>query len=172
MKSYRLPAATVLVAALLLSGACGANDDGDGAATSTPSAQPKSEVIEYTDNPDAGVGVEIKKVADVNQLKGAPEDFKQFIAGIIASQEGMGFPDKECPFSVGVDVIDPSGFARGSMFSCGGAAFIWAKRDGLWQQIWGGQDHPECEELTKFSVPKSMGFDQCWDGKDVIDYKG
>ena len=172
MTPIRLPAAAVLAAALLLTSACGAKDDGGGTASSPKPTEPKSEVIEYTDNPDEGVGVDIKKVADVNLLEGAPDDFKQFIAGIIAYQEGMGVQDKDCPFSVSVDVIDTTGFARGSMFACGGAAFIWAKRDGTWQQIWGGQDAPACEELTKFSVPKSMGFKECWDGKRIVDYTG
>ena len=170
MRTIRLPAATVLVAALLLSASCGADDDGP--APSTRSTEPKSEVIEYTDTPDESVGVKIEKVADVAKLEGAPDDFKQFVAGLIESQRGMGSLEKDCPFSVSVDVIDTSGFARGGMFTCGGAAFIWAKRDGTWQQIWGCQDYPDCTELKKYSVPKSMNFDKCLEGSKAVDYTG
>ena len=172
MKSHRLPAAALLAVALLLTGACGAQDDAGGTATSSPSSAPEDEVIEYTDTPDESVGVTIEKVADVATLEGAPDDFKQFVAGLIESQRGMGSLEKDCPFSVSVDVIDTSGFARGGMFTCGGAAFIWAKRDGTWQQIWGGQDYPECTELKKYSVPKSMNFDKCLEGSKAVDYTG
>ena len=174
MTPIRLPAAAVLAAALLLSSACGAQDDSGGTASSPEPTEPQSELIEYTEKPEESVGVAITKVADVDKLKGAPDDFKQFIAGIIAAQVGMGTQDEDCPFTVGVDKIDTSGFAVGSMTSCGGAAFIWAKRDGLWQQIWGGQDIPACSDLTKFSVPTAIIGDKCYDERNnkVVEYTG
>ena len=126
----------------------------------------------YSDKPEESVGVTIEKVADVDKLEGAPDDFKQFIAGMFAASTGM-FVDKDCPFSVGVAKIDTSGYAIGSMFTGGGAAFIWSKRDGVWQQIWGGQDVPACDDLKKYSVPKAIVPDgKCFDGKDVVDYTG
>jgi hypothetical protein len=170
MKGHRLPAATIAAALLLLTGACGA--DGDQGGTASSSTEPKSELIVYSEKPEESVGVTIEKVADVDKLKGAPDDFKQFIAGMFAAWTGM-FIDKDCPFSVGVAKIDTSGFAVGSMFTCGGAAFIWSKRDGLWQEVIGGQDVFPCEVLKKHSVPKSIVPDgKCFDGKDAVDYTG
>ena len=157
-----------------MSSACGTKDDDSGTASSPKPTEPKSELIEYTEKPEESVGVAITKVADVDKLEGAPDDFKQFIAGIIASQDRMGRPDEDCPFTVGVDKIDTSGFAVGSMTSCGGAAFIWAKRDGVWQQIWGGQDVPACADLAKFSVPTTIAGDQCYDERknEIVEYAG
>ena len=116
MKSTRLPAAAVLAAALLLSGACGADDDGGGAASSPTPAEPKSELIEY--DQEEGGGVTIAKPADVAKLKGAPDSFKQYIAGIVDANKSL--PDKDCPFTVGIGSIDTSGFATGNLHSCGG----------------------------------------------------
>jgi hypothetical protein len=171
MMSTRIPAALLLTVATFLTGACGAQDDTSGTASAPSASEPEAELIEYTDNPSESVGVTVSKAGDVTQLEGAPDDFKQFIAGAVTGATAM-FEDKDCPFSVGVDRIDTSGFALGSMASCGGAAFIWAKRDGVWQQIWGGQDIPACEDLSKYSVPKSFWNDSCWDGEKDVEYTG
>jgi hypothetical protein len=165
MKSIRLPAAVVLAAALLLSGACSADDDKGGAASSPTSATPKTELIEY-DQEDAA-GITIAKAADVALLEGAPDDFKQFVAGII---DGLKTPaDDDCQFTVGVAKVDTSGFAVGSMHSCGGAMYIWAERDGVWQEIWSGQEYPICDDLKRYSVPKPIGGDKCYNNKDFTD---
>jgi hypothetical protein len=71
-----------------------------------------------------------------------------------------------------VSQLDTSGYASGGITECGGAAFMWAKRDGVWQQIWGGQDIPACEDMKKYSVPKAIAGDRCWDGKDAVEYTG
>ena len=167
----RLPAAAVLAAALLFSAACGA-DDGKGGPTSSPTpAEPKAELIEY--DQDEATGVTIAKPADVAKLEGAPDDFKQFIAGIVDASKTL--PDEDCQFTVGVAKIDTSGFAAGSMHSCGGAVYIWAERDGVWQEIWAGQELPLCDDLKKYSVPKAIGGDKCYDDKnmkDAVEYTG
>ena len=168
MKSNRLPAAVVLAAALLLSGACGADDDAGVAAPSPTPAKPKSELIEYEQ--EEGGGVTIAKPADVAKLEGAPDGFKQYIAGIIDANKSL--PDDDCPFTVGVASIETSGFATGSLHSCGGAAYIWAERDGIWQEIWAGQDLPDCADMKKYSVPKSIAGNTCWEGRKEADYTG
>ena len=168
MKSIRLPSAAVLAAALLLSGACGADDDSGGTASSPTQEKPKSELIEY-DQEDGG-GVTIARASDVAKLKGAPDGFKQYIAGVIDND--LTPPEDDCPFTVGVASIDTSGFATGSLHSCGGAAYIWAERDGIWQKIWAGQDLPACADMKKYSVPKSIAGDTCWDGDKEVDYTG
>ena len=169
MTNNRLPAAAIVTAALLLTGACGsAKDDDKGGTTMSPSASPAAaELIEY--DQDEAVGVTVAKAADVAKLEGAPDDFKQFVAGIIAALKTP--PDDDCPFRVGVAKIDTSGFAAGSMLSCGGAAYIWAKRDGVWQEIWGGQELPDCADMKKYSVPKPIAGDECYDdNKKLVDY--
>lgn len=170
MKSNRLPAAAVLAAALLLSAACGADDD-KGEATSSPTPEPQAELIEF-DHDDAA-GVVIARPADVAKLKGAPEDFKQFVAGIVDASKTL--PEDECQFKVAIAKVDTSGFAAGSMHSCGGAAYIWAERDGVWQEIWAGQELPLCDDLKKYSVPKAIGGDKCYGDKsmkEAVEYTG
>jgi hypothetical protein len=173
MTPIRLPAA-LLAAAVLLCSACGAaKDDAGETATSSPSSEPASELIVYTDKPDESAGVTVESVADIPKLEGAPDDFKQFVAGLVDASTTM-LVDKECPFSVSVAKIDPNGFALGSMFACGGAAYIWAKRDGVWQEIWGGQEAPDCADMKKYSVPKSIVGDTCLDAEKQgqVEYTG
>lgn len=160
----------MLAAALMICGACGSADDSKDAAepTSEASSTAPAELIEYDQQEAAGLS--IAKPADVSKLDGAPDDFKQFIAGMI---DGLKTPpDEDCQFTVGVAKVDPSGFAAGSQHSCGGAAFIWAKRDGLWQEIWSGQEAPDCDTMEKYSVPATIVGDTCLDAKKQghVDY--
>lgn len=168
MKINRLPAAAIVTAALLLSSACGsANDDAGGTATSPSTTPAEAELIEY--DQDEAVGVTVTKAADVAKLEGAPDDFKQFVAGIIDVSKAP--PDDDCQVRVGVARIDTSGYAAGSILSCGGAVYIWAKRDGVWQEIWSGQEIPDCDDMKSFSVPEPIAGDQCYDGKkNLVDY--
>jgi hypothetical protein len=172
MTIHRLPAAAVLATALLLSSACGASKDDDkGAAAPSSSPSPAAaELIRY-DQQDPS-GVTIAKAAHVSKLEGAPDDLKQFIAGIVDTSRTL--PDEDCQFTVGVAKIDTSGFAFGSKHSCGGAAYIWAKRDGVWQEIWGGQELPDCDTMKKYSVPTSIVGDKCYDDQKQghVDYTG
>lgn len=167
----RLPAAAWLAVVLLFGCACGADDDKGGATSSPTSDAPQAELIEY-DHDDVA-GVIIAKPADVAKLKGAPDDFKQFVAGIVDASKTL--PEDECQFTVGIAKVDTSGFAAGSMHSCGGAAYIWAERDGVWQEIWAGQELPLCDDLRKYSVPKAIGGDTCYDDKSMkvaVEYTG
>jgi hypothetical protein len=164
----RLPAAAVLAAALLLSGACSADDDKGGVKSGPTSAKPEAELIEY--DQEEAAGITVAKAADVAKLEGAPDDFKQFIAGIVDSNRTL--PDEDCEFTAKVARIDTSGFAAGSLHSCGGAAYIWAKRDGVWQEVWTGQELPKCDEMTRYSIPKSIAGDTCYEGQKAVDYTG
>jgi hypothetical protein len=171
MMNHRLPTAAVLATALLLSGACNANDDKGGSTSSPTSAEPRAELLEY--DQDEPVGVTVTKAADLAKLEGAPDDFKQFVAGLIDGFEAP--PHDDCQFGVDVRKIDTSGFAAGSMGSCGGAMHIWAKQDGVWQEIWSGQELPVCADMKKHSVPKPIAGDKCYRNKDMtdlVDYTG
>ena len=171
MKNNRLPATAVMTAVLLLTSACGsAKDDDKGRTTTSSSPSPAAtELIEY--DQDDAAGVSVAKASDVVKLEGAPEDFKQFVAGL--TEVSKMLPDDDCQFRVGVAKIDTSGFAAGSMGSCGGAMYIWAERDGVWQEIWSGQELPICADMKTYSVPKPIAGDKCYSNKDMtglVDY--
>ena len=170
MRRRPFPAAVVLAATLLLASACGSSDDKAGAQPSS-STTAATKLINYEDAGGTG-GVAIKKAADVVKLKGAPEDFKAFIAGIIDYASNSTEPSKECPAIVTVSRIDPAGFASGGFNMCDGYAFIWAKVDGVWQQIDAGQMFPACESMKKYSVPKTIVGDQCAQDSGNVDYTG
>lgn len=173
MTSHRLPLNVVVLAVLLVCAACGG---GDGKDTSEPEPSPSQTsaapaLIDYTKDDDRGAV--LRKAADVERLHDAPDDFKHFMAGVVDTQVNSSEPDPECPFFVSVRKLDTSGFAEGAYISCGGNAEIWAKVGGVWQEIWAGQDYPDCTTMTEFSVPKSLVIDgKCFDDatKKVIPY--
>lgn len=163
----RLPIVATLAVAALLTGAC-SSDGGDGAAPE-PSAT-TAKVIDYEQ--DAGDPVSVRKPADVVKLEGAPEAFRQYVAGLIDATAEAPL-DGDCPpVEVSVNVVHPDGYASGAVLACGGAAYMWAERDGVWQRIWGGQDLPACADMKKFSVPQEVAGDECYDGKQAVPYKG
>lgn len=175
MNRHPLPAAALLAAALLLLTACSSDDDGSSAAdpSSSPSSSdttPATQLIDY-EKDDAG-GVTLRKPADVAGLTGAPDDFRQYMAGFVNATVTGIQEDPECPVVVQVSQLDTSGYAAGFTGACGGAAYMWAKRDGIWQQIWVGQEIPKCSDMTKYSVPKAIAGDRCQDGKKDIAYSG
>jgi hypothetical protein len=153
---------------LLFAGACGSNDAKDDDAPSPSPSNTPSELIEY--DRDEATGTSIAKAADVAKLEGAPADFKQFIAGIVDASKVPA--DDDCQFTVAVAKVDTSGYAAGSMHSCGGAVYIWAKQDGVWQEIWSGQELPDCADMEKYSVPKAIAGDSCYENNQKVEYAG
>jgi hypothetical protein len=119
-----------------------------------------TEVISY------GEGVELHDARGVDKLKGAPIDFKQYIAGAADATGAGSDPGDKCAPRIFVDKIDPRGYAIGGVFDCGGARLMWARRsDGLWRQIWGGQITPDCPTMKKYEVPAAIAGKVCWDVK-------
>jgi hypothetical protein len=153
---------------LLVSGGCGGNSgpSSDKRATSaSPStAASAGALISYGKH-----GVSLENVGDVAKLKGAPEDFKTFITGLLEDMK----PDEDCQYkpAYAVDAIDPAGYASGGFGDCGGVYLIWARVAGQWKQVLDGQDHPRCEDLTRLAIPKAIvandrvGGDTCYDAK-------
>jgi hypothetical protein len=124
----------------------------------------QSNVISY------GEGVELRTSTDVGKLKGAPQDFKQYIAGAADAAGSGADPTSECGPRVFVDKIDKRGYATGGVFDCGGARLIWAQRsNGVWGQIWGGQITPDCPTMAKFKVPTTIAGKSCWNVKKQKD---
>jgi hypothetical protein len=104
--------------------------------------------------------------AEQLKLKGAPIDFKQYIAGAADATGAGSDPGDKCAPRIFVDKIDPRGYAIGGVFDCGGARLMWARRsDGLWRQIWGGQITPDCPTMKKYEVPAAIAGKVCWDVK-------
>jgi hypothetical protein len=140
----------VAVASILMS-SCGATQTPEAPASTTasPTVQPK--VIDYGED-----GVALFKTDDVEKLRGAPQDFKNFLTGVVAKVTAGSDPSDQCAPRVTVTRIDPAGFASGAISDCGGAAVIWANRDGTWKEIWSGQIEPDCEVMKDARVPKSI----------------
>ena len=158
MKRNQLPAAALLAAALLLASACGTNDDASNDATPSPATETTAaaQLIDYGDE-----GVALKTPEDVAKLHGAPDDFKQFISGAASQVMTPKSATDKCGPYLSVSLVDPAGFASGSYFDCGGANLIWAKVDGTWREIFGGQYVPPCELTEKYSVPKAIVGGDC-----------
>lgn len=168
-----LPLSIVVSAILLLSSACGdtTTDTTDGEASPSQTSA-AAEVVDYTQDDDRGAV--LRKAADVERLHDAPDDFKQFMAGVVDAMVNSAEPDPDCPFSVNVRTYHPDGFAEGGFISCGGNAEIWAKRDGVWREIWAGQTAPDCKAMKEYSVPTSIAGTTCFDEPNErdVDYSG
>ena len=172
MRRNRLPAAALVAAVLLFTGACGAKDDAANDTSPTPSATSSAatKLIEYDNQ-----GVVLQAPEDVTKLKGAPEDFKQFISGAVSQMITDRSAADTCdPNFISVFKVDPAGYAVGA-FECGdgGGVLMWAKVDGTWRQILDGQSVVPCDLMKKYSVPKAIVIDgKCDDGGKGIDYAG
>lgn len=143
-----------LIASLLLvTGGCGDDPDerSSGKTSGSPSTTASSagEVIRFGDD-----GATIEDESDVSKLRGAPEDFTTFIAGLIKDVE----VDEDCEYEpqYAVDAIDPAGYASGGFGQCGGHYIIWARVAGEWREVLAGQDHPPCEDLRRLGIPKEI----------------
>ncbi|HYI46780.1 MAG TPA: hypothetical protein VE174_15085 [Actinomycetota bacterium] len=171
MRRNVLPMA-VVTATLLFTGACGASNDPakDSSASSPAASSSAAKLIDYGDD-----GVQLQAAEDVDKLKGAPEDFKQFVAGAVSEVAKDGGATGKCdsPY-VSVSKVDPAGYALGYVFDCdnGGAVHMWAKVDGIWRRIFDGQSIPPCDDMKKYSVPKGIAGTKCDDGSKAVDYRG
>ncbi|MCL3818016.1 hypothetical protein [Aeromicrobium wangtongii] len=139
--------------------------------TSTPTpAAPAGKLISYAQGEDSGVM--IATPAETSKLRGAPADFKSFIAAELT----RGTVEQGCTEKpqISVDVIDTAGFARGGHFTpqCGGYASLWAKSGGTWRSVWNGQSLTECSVLTKYKFPARVAGKQCLQGDDTVTYSG
>ena len=159
----------LVIAMLVLTAGCGRSDDpNDGGDPTTTPAPTKSTsastLIDYGDDE-----VTIATAGDVDQLTGAPADFKAFIVADLQRQQDT--EDKVCVETPEIHVarIDTRGWAAGTNFipGCGGDATLWAKIADGWRQVWSGQTLPDCAVLEKFRFPASIGGTECGtpDGK-------
>lgn len=121
------------------------------------------------DNDD---GIVVTTAADTANLKGAPADFKTFVAAELA-RTSAGI-DKNCPEKpqIYVSRLATGGWAAGGYFipQCGGYAALWAKPNGAWKEVWSGQELVSCATLTKYAFPASISGTSCLDGDKAVKY--
>ncbi|MBF4160059.1 hypothetical protein [Nocardioides acrostichi] len=128
-------------------------------ATSTsPSETAKPEYIRYAGGEDPGPF--IANSTQVAKLKGAPDDFKNFIGRVADDLQEQS----SCQADVGVTVFDvrSDGFASGAISDCGGYQALWAKVGQEWKEIAGTQDIWTCSLLKEYAVPSDVAGNQCY----------
>lgn len=153
---------------LVLAGVAGCGQAPDSKSSPVEASQtPSAKVINYGKH-----GVVLHRASDARKLTGAPDDFKQFIAGVTQATTSGIDPSDDCKPQVEVLIVDPKGYAAGAMRGCDGAAYMWAKKKGVWQQIWAGQYAPDCDFLKAQAVPTSIAGNECWQDKRMVPYAG
>lgn len=91
----------------------------------------------------------IETTGDLSELAGAPQDFVDFVASMLGAAD-------TCSVTVGVDAVDPAGWAVGFWEACGGAATIWKRTDVGWVEVAGSQDLWSCDDLEAAKVPPEL----------------
>ncbi|MBZ5739967.1 hypothetical protein [Nocardioides mangrovi] len=162
--TIRLVAGTAAAVLLLSVAACGSDDSDDSGTASpapaTPTASATPELITYQHGGDPGVQVET--LGEKARLKGAPDDFADFIgqtAQVLAEQSTCS----DGYVGVTVAVVRSDGFARGGVNDCGGYAALWARTDSAWAEIDGTQEMWDCSTLEEYAVPSDVAGSDCWD---------
>ena len=144
------------IAFLLLTAGCGGSDEPDRPAGDPTKSTTSKTLIDYGD-------VTVANAADVENLAGAPDDFKAFIVAELQRQQDS--KDEGCTEQAEIHVakVDTRGWAAGGSFipQCGGNPALWAKVGGGWREVWGGQMLPDCAVLEKFRFPASVAGAEC-----------
>jgi hypothetical protein len=164
---------------LVLVGGCGSDSPGKlevpSMDTSTPTSTAPAEhnVIRFADAKGDG-GVVLEDEADASKLVGVPDDFKAFIVAALLKQQAEEDPtmtDCHPKDQYIVDVIDTAGHAAGGIefAACTGAQLYWAKVDGQWREVLGGQTYPQCDAFKQYGFPTSV-VEKCSEGTNVVTY--
>ncbi|RNL64257.1 hypothetical protein EFK50_06930 [Nocardioides marmoriginsengisoli] len=109
-------------------------------------------------------GIEVVDQGDVGKLTGTTAEFKAFIGQLAEKQADDG---ASCPgafHGVTVQKYATAGYALGGVSSCGGYVALWALRDAGWQEVAGGQEAFDCDQLRYYDVPASFAGG-CYDYK-------
>lgn len=119
--------------------------------------------------------LELRKAGDVKLLKGAPDDFKEFMRGTIKAEtqlikKSLRNRDKtlesaDCDFAVEFRVwgVGP-GVATGRERGCerDSSDVIWAEKDGTWRRVARMQGGWDCAVLERYRVPADITASTCW----------
>ena len=119
--------------------------------------------------------LELRKAGEVKLLKGAPDDFREFMRRTIRAEtqeikkslrnRGKTLESAGCEFAVEFRVwgVGP-GVATGRERGCerDSADVIWAEKDGVWQRVARMQGGWDCEVLDRYRVPADITGSTCW----------
>ncbi|WP_332642729.1 hypothetical protein [Aeromicrobium sp.] len=169
-----------LGAVLALVSGCGSDSPGKpdpsptGASSSASTIPAQHHLVRFADANGEG-GVVLESPADTSKLDGVPEEFKAFIAAELLKQQtasGTAMTDCHPKDQLIVDVIDPAGHAAGRVefAACTGARLYWAKVDGKWRKVLGGQVYPQCDAFKQYGFPVSVAGDKCSKGTEIVAY--
>lgn len=107
--------------------------------------------------------IDIKSPSDVTNLKGAPTDFKKFAGSYVTQLQKND--DGTCgPTFLAISTVYGDLYASGNVGAdnCGGAGIMFAKVNGSWQKIFGGQQMIDCDTVNKYKITNKY-IDQCFD---------
>jgi hypothetical protein len=125
---------------------------------------------------DPPINVESKD--DVNDLRFAPQDVKDFLAGLYS--ERYANAKREVPAGCAVDVIltvshiRTDGWMRLANLWTGSsecsyvvdAHMVFYRRTGRrWGEVIGGHELPSCSVLEQLEIPADIAGDECYDGE-------
>jgi hypothetical protein len=162
-----------VASALVVSGAWLATSDGS---PPPPPSVRAGELIKYHGTASRGV-----LPLGPERLPGAPASFRMYVKKELHRVWDLlgHYPNCRTSPEIFVHAIRTDGFALGGEITrprgahCdggGGAAYIWAIRQGEWKPVIGTQDEWPCDRLLKFAVPSEIGVDECYDGVQVVPY--
>ena len=112
--------------------------------------------------------------SDIENLAGAPTDFKTYLHQEYAKDSKDDGTDSQCHATILIAQLDPRGWADGSVSDCGGANVYWAKVNGAWKLAFGSQEEaPRCADLKKYAFPVAIGGSSCLDNSSKkVPYTG
>lgn len=123
--------------------------------TPTPTADPPAGDVGATTYTYPGFwGVEVTTAEDLDALRGAPDDFRNFVLGLVPDS----LSDPECGVASGPRVYrySTTGFAAGYSPGCFDDELVWALRDGEWVEVATSYQYWDCAELDAAGVPRSF----------------
>lgn len=117
--------------------------------------------------------VDIRTRDDLAELRGAPDDFKAFIAEQLAARGSLaerslaarGYSIKGCDFRAEIEVWGIAGdIATGRERACelDSNDVIWAKENGAWRPVARMQGGWDCAVLDRYRVPADITAAVCW----------
>jgi hypothetical protein len=117
--------------------------------------------------------VGVRTSDDLDELRGAPDDFKAFIAAQVATRAAeaetsltaRGYSIKGCDFAAELDVWGVAdSVATGRERACGMDSndVIWAKEKGAWRPVARMQGGWDCATLDRYRVPADITAAVCW----------
>lgn len=148
--------------------------------TADAAAGPQARLYTYSDEQGS---VTSATVYHAGRLPKAPKSFRSFIdRRLTALWRSDLDSDPACASSavVRVNAVRTDGYGmaaigtdqqRGCDRSVAGHVELYAKRNGEWRTIFGGEDLPPCARLVKVGFPSAVGVRKCMDGDHAVNYQ-